>query len=244
MKQNKYDDTTFFSQYEQMPRSVDGLEAAGEWHVLRALLPDMQGKRVLDLGCGFGWHCRYAREQQAGSVVGVDISEKMLQKAKELTDDPCISYELLPVEDIQFDAGQFDVVISSLAFHYIESFAELCKKIYDVLAPGGSFVFSVEHPIFTARNEQDWFYDEQGNILHWPLDHYQSEGMRDTSFLTDNVIKYHRTLSTYINDLIAAGFAIAAVKEPTPAEHLLDTVAGMRDELRRPMFLIVSARKL
>lgn len=244
MKQNKYDDTIFFSQYEQMPRSVNGLEAAGEWHVLRDLLPDLRDKRVLDLGCGFGWHCRYAREQQASAVVGVDISEKMLQKAQEMTADPCISYQLLPIEDIQFAPAQFDVVISSLAFHYIESFADLCKKIYDVLAPGGSFVFSVEHPIFTARNEQDWFYDEQGNILHWPLDHYQSEGMRDTSFLTDNVIKYHRTLSTYINDLITAGFTIAAVKEPAPAEHLLDTVAGMRDELRRPMFLILSAHKL
>jgi cyclopropane fatty-acyl-phospholipid synthase-like methyltransferase len=68
-----------------MPRSVKGLEAAGEWHVLQALLPELRNKSVLDLGCGFGWHCRYAREQQASSVTGVDISEKMLQKAREMT---------------------------------------------------------------------------------------------------------------------------------------------------------------
>lgn len=243
MKQNKYDDLSFFSAYEQMPRSVQGLEAAGEWHVLKALLPDLRNKSVLDLGCGFGWHCRYAREQQASSVVGVDISEKMLQKARELTNDPSISYIQAPIEDIRFSDGQFDVVISSLAFHYIESFESICRKVYACLKAGGAFIFSVEHPIFTSRNEQDWHYDDQGNRLHWAVDNYQSEGVRETSFLTDNVIKYHRTLSTYFNDLIHAGFSIKAVKEPLPSEDMLENVPGMKDELRRPMFLIISAEK-
>ena len=60
MHSNKYDDPQFFNQYKQMPRSVGGLQVAGEWHELRKMLPDFLGKRVLDLGCGFGWHCRYA----------------------------------------------------------------------------------------------------------------------------------------------------------------------------------------
>ena len=82
MKQNKYDEINFFSEYEKMLRSVQGLDAAGEWHVLKALLPDLREKTVLDLGCGFGWHCRYAREQQAKSVIGVDLSEKCFKKRK------------------------------------------------------------------------------------------------------------------------------------------------------------------
>jgi len=208
MKQNKYDDIQFFSEYEKMPRSVKGLEAAGEWHVLKALLPELKNKSVLDLGCGFGWHCRYAREQQASSVIGVDISEKMLQKAREKTDDPAISYIQMPIEEIDFSNGQFDVVLSSLAFHYIQSFREVCKKVYDSLKPEGSFVFSVEHPIFTSRGEQDWYYDDKGSRLHWAVDHYQSEGIRETTFLTNNVIKYHRTISTYLNDVIKAGFTM------------------------------------
>ena len=60
MKENKYDDSVFFEQYSHMPRSEQGLSAAGEWPALKALLPELAGKRVLDLGCGFGWHCRYA----------------------------------------------------------------------------------------------------------------------------------------------------------------------------------------
>ncbi|NEN81770.1 class I SAM-dependent methyltransferase [Paenibacillus elgii] len=243
MKQNKYDDVNFFSAYEKMQRSVKGLEAAGEWHVLKSLIPDLRNKSVLDLGCGFGWHCRYSREQQASSVIGVDLSDKMLQKAREMTNDPLISYLKMPIEDIDFSVAPFDVVISSLAFHYIKSFEAICKKVYACLKPGGAFIFSVEHPIFTSRNEQDWYYDDQGNRLHWAVDDYQSEGVRETTFLTENVIKYHRTLSTYINDLIDAGFRIRAVKEPIPSEEMLKSDPDMQDELRRPMFLIISAEK-
>ncbi|WP_340395518.1 class I SAM-dependent methyltransferase [Paenibacillus sp. FSL E2-0177] len=242
MKQNKYDDSNFFSAYQQMPRSIGGLAAAGEWHVLKALLPDLHNKSVLDLGCGFGWHCLYAREQQASSVIGVDISEKMLQQAREKTNDPAITYIQLPIEDIDFASEQFDVVLSSLAFHYIESFAAICRKVHSFLKPGGSFIFSVDHPIFTSREEQDWYADEQGNRLHWPVDHYQSEGLRETKFLTENVIKYHRTISTYFNDLIEAGFTIKVVKEPKPSEEMSND-PWMKDEERRPMFLIISAVK-
>ncbi|MFE1629374.1 class I SAM-dependent methyltransferase [Brevibacillus reuszeri] len=244
MKQNKYDDTDFFSAYKQMPRSIKGLEAAGEWHVLRSLLPDVKDKDVLDLGCGFGWHCRYVRQAQAHSVTGVDISENMLEQARKQTDDPAITYIQLPIEDISFAAEQFDVVLSSLAFHYIESFADICQKVYECLRPGGSFIFSVEHPLFTSRNEQDWHYDEQGKRLHWPVDHYQLEGARKTTFLTDNVIKYHRTISTYLNDVMGAGFVLKAVREPIPSNEMLKQDAGMQDELRRPMFLIIAAEKV
>jgi hypothetical protein len=67
--------------------------------------------------------------------------------------------------------------------------------------------------------------------------------MRETTFLTENVIKYHRTLSTYVNNLINAGFSIKTVEEPIPSEEILKSVPDMKDEFRRPMFLIISAKK-
>lgn len=211
---------------------------------LSGALPDLRDRHVLDLGCGYGWHCRYAREQQASSVVGVDLSEKMLQKAREMTeDDLAVTYLQMPMEDISFSRDQFDVVISSLAFHYVEDFRALCQKVFDSLKPGGAFLFSVEHPIFTARAEQDWIVDDHGKRLYWPVDHYQDEGIRSTSFLAENVIKYHRTVSTYLNDLIENGFMIKAVREPMPSEEMLKQDDLMRDETRRPMFLILSAEK-
>ena len=92
-KENKYDDDIFFQKYSQMSRSQQGLAGAGEWETLRKLLPDFKDKRVLDLGCGYGWHCIYAMEHGASSVVGVDISHKMLEVAKEKTHFPQVEYK-------------------------------------------------------------------------------------------------------------------------------------------------------
>lgn len=243
MKENKYDDNQFFSQYSQMSRSVDGLKGAGEWHVLREMMPDFKGKRVLDLGCGFGWHCHYAIEQGATSVTGIDLSEKMLEEARKRNASPAITYKCMAVEDFGFQPDTFDVVISSLTFHYLGSFDDICRKVHLCLSKGGTFVFSVEHPVFTAYGNQDWFYNEKGESLHWPVDRYFSEGVRKAVFLGEEVTKYHKTLTTYVNGLIKAGFEITGLIEPEPDAALLDTVPGMRDELRRPMMLLVSAVK-
>jgi SAM-dependent methyltransferase len=243
MKQNKYDDPAFFANYSQMARSIDGLDAAGEWPAFRALLPTLRDKNVLDLGCGFGWHCRYAREQQARSVVGVDISEKMIARARESTNDPAIEYRRLAIEDIDFSAGEFDVVISSLALHYVERFDIVCRKVHHCLVPEGSFILSVEHPIFTALAAQDWYYGPHGERLHWPVDHYQEEGPRQARFLDHEVVKYHRTIATYVNTLIDSGFTITKLSEPQPRQELLHTHPAWQDETRRPMFLLIAAVK-
>jgi SAM-dependent methyltransferase len=243
VKQNKYDDPAFFANYSQMSRSIGGLDAAGEWPAFRALLPALRDKNVLDLGCGFGWHCRYAREQQARSVVGIDISEKMIARARESTSDSAIEYQRLAIEDIAFPAGACDVAISSLAFHYVERFDIVCRKVHHCLIPQGSFVFSVEHPIFTALAAQDWYYGQHGERLHWPVDHYQEEGLRHARFLDHDVIKYHRTIATYVNTLIEAGFTITQLCEPQPTPELLNQRPNWQDERRRPMFLLIAAVK-
>lgn len=243
MKENKYDDSHFFARYSRMTRSVEGLKGAGEWHILKTMLPGFKEKRVLDLGCGFGWHCRYAIEQGADYVLGIDISEKMLAEARRRNSSSRIEYKSMAIEDYDFPPEAYDVVISSLTFHYLESFDDICRKVGRSLKQGGAFVFSVEHPIFTAYGTQDWYYGEQGEKLHWPVDRYFTEGRRHATFLGDEVVKYHKTLTTYVNGLIRAGFRITGLIEPEPDAEMLESIPGMKDELRRPMMLLVSAVK-
>lgn len=149
----------------------------------------------------------------------------------------------MAVEDYEYPVNNFDIVISSLMFHYLKSFENICDKIYRTLTPEGSFVFSVEHPVFTAYGNQDWYYDEKGNRLHWPVDRYFTEGERKAVFLDEEIVKYHKTVTSYLNSLLQAGFHITGIVEPQPDPTLLDTIPGMHDELRRPMMLLVSARK-
>lgn len=243
MKENKYDGPQFFEEYSRFPRSVEGLSAAGEWHELQKMLPQLENKRVLDIGCGFGWHCIYAAQQGAASVLGIDISEKMLAVARQNTPFANVKYIQLAMEDIDFAPDSFDVVISSLAFHYTPNFAPICRSVAHCLATGGHFVFSVEHPVFMAYGNQDWAYNSDGERIYWPVDRYFTEGERNAVFLGQPVTKYHKTLTTYLNTLLQTGFAITHIVEPQPAPHLLHSVPGMLDELRRPMMLLVGATK-
>ena len=137
MKENRYDDEEFFQKYSQMSRSQKGLSGAGEWSTLKKLLPDFAGKRVLDLGCGYGWHCIYAAEQGAASVIGVDLSDRMLSVAREKTKCPQVRYQRCAIEDIAFLPESFDVVLSSLALHYVESFEQVAQKVAGYLVRGG-----------------------------------------------------------------------------------------------------------
>jgi SAM-dependent methyltransferase len=243
MRENKYDDLEFFEKYKQMPRSVQGLKAAGEWPAFRSSLPRLANKRVLDLGCGFGWHCRYAVSQGAAEVVGIDISGRMLEEARKRTDPAKpVRYMQMAIEELTFPADSFDVVISSLAFHYLKSLESLYRSIHDCLSKHGDLVFSAEHPIFTSSEGQDWHREKQRR-LHWPVDNYYHEGWRQTRFLDESVVKYHRTLTSYIGGLLKAGFQLTAFIEPRPDETLVEGNAEMEDALRRPMFFIISANK-
>lgn len=243
MKQNKYDDPAFFGKYAQMARSVEGLNAAGEWPAFQAMLPPLAGKRVLDLGCGYGWHCFYAQSQGAAAVTGVDISAKMLARAQQVPGAERIGWQQVAMEDYHPEPEGYDVVLSSLAFHYVADWPSLCRKVAQALKPGGTFLFSVEHPIFTAQGPQAWYCDGEGKPLHWPVDHYFSSGRRETCFLGERVVKYHRTLTDWLAPLLALQLQVNGLREPQPSAQLLADVPGMQDELRRPMMLIVSARK-
>ena len=242
MKENHYDNPIFFEKYAHMTRSQKGLAGAGEWLTLKRLLPDFTGKRVLDLGCGYGWHCAWAVQHGAKSVLGVDLCERMLSVAREKNAAPGIEYRQSAMEELELPDGCVDVALSSLALHYVRDYEALMARVARWLAPGGVLVFSVEHPVFTAQGPQDWVYREDGSIAHFPVDDYYIEGPRDAVFLGEHVRKYHRTLTTYLGALTRAGLLLHAVVEPQPPEEMLDE-PGMRDELRRPMMLIVRAEK-
>ena len=242
MDKNVYDEPEFFANYGKLGRSVEGPESAMEWPYLQSLFPDFRGKRVLDLGCGFGGLCRYVSEHGAASVVGVDSSTRMLEEAKARTVQTNIEYQLGSMTEFESPPASFDVVLSTLALHYVENVEPLFRRVADVLVQGGAFVMSFEHPMFTARAEQSWF-EQDGKRLHWPVDGYQDEGERRTNFMGGDVLKYHRTTATYLNALIDAGFVIQRLIEPWPSPEQLALHPGWVDESRRPMFMLVGAVK-
>ena len=142
MAQNIYDQPEFFTGYSRLPRSVRGLAGAPEWPRLRAMLPDPHGKHVVDLGCGFGWFCRWARENCAAQVLGLDLSERMLDRARSLTTDDAVTYARADLAALSLPERAYDLAYSSLAFHYVEDAGRLYRVIHRALVPGGSSSWS------------------------------------------------------------------------------------------------------
>jgi SAM-dependent methyltransferase len=242
MAQNIYDNPEFFEGYSRLPRSVAGLDGAPEWPALQALLPDLSGRKVVDLGCGYGWFCRWAREHRAARVLGIDVSERMLARARAETPDGAIDYVRADMECLDLPAGSFDLVYSSLALHYVADLAALLAAVHRALVSGGHLVFSVEHPIFTAPTQPGWSVDAQGRKT-WPIDGYLVEGPRQTDWLTKGVVKQHRTFASYLNLLVRLGFALAHVNEWGPSDEQIAARPALADERQRPPFLIIAARK-
>jgi len=240
MTQNIYDDSAFFAGYSQLPRSLSGLGGAPEWPDLMALLPDLKGLRVLDLGCGFGWFCRHAAGEGAASVTGIDISENMLARARSAGTDPRIAYRRADLEHLELEPGSFDLAYSSLALHYVERLDALLAEVAKALQPGGRFVFSVEHPIFTAPVVDGWMTGRDGGKV-WPVDHYLVEGPRDRKWFVDRVVKQHRTITTYIDLLTANGFTLQRLIEWGPTDAQIAAHREWAEERQRPMFMLVSA---
>ena len=216
--QNIYDVADFFAAYSQLDRSVRGLAGAPEWPALQALLPDPSGLDIVDLGCGFGWFCRWACERGAARVTGIDLSERMLGRAHAETSDPAISYARADLERLDLPPGAFDLAYSSLALHYIVDLEGLLATVYRALRPNGMLVFSAEHPVITAPSHPGWSIGADGRRV-WPINNYLVEGPRKTRWLADGVIKQHRTIGTYLSNLLRTGFAIARVEEWGPSER-------------------------
>jgi SAM-dependent methyltransferase len=242
MAQNIYDRPDFFEGYSQLPRSVEGLDGAAEWPALRSMLPELSGLRVVDLGCGFGWFCRWAGQQGAARVLGLDLSGRMLAQAAAATTEDVVTYGRADLEALELPPAQFDLAYSSLAFHYVENVTRLLTTIHRSLVPGGRLVFSTEHPIYMAPSKPGWSTDAEGRTV-WPVDGYFHEGPRITDWLAPGVVKQHRTIGTTLNALIGCGFTVDRVEEFCPTPEQIRERPELAEELVRPMFLLVSARR-
>jgi len=240
--QNIYDDPEFFSGYSRLPRQTLGLAGAPEWPAVLKMVPDLSGKRVLDLGCGFGWFARWAREHGAASVLGLDLSANMIARARADTDDPAIEYRTADLEEIELEEASFDFAFSSLAFHYVEDFARLVRRVHRALTAHAHFVFTIEHPIYMAAAHPRWFTDEEGRKT-WPVNRYSIEGERRTDWLAKGVLKHHRTIGTTVNTLIRSGFAIRELVEFAPSAEQIAENSDLAEELERPMMLLVAAQR-
>lgn len=171
-----------------------------------ALLPDtITGQRVLDMACGYGRAARHLAERGA-QVTAVDLSEKLLEHASTIESQQrrgiCYLHGDVTSTD-WWDGVAFDGVICNMALMDIDDLQGALATASVVLAPGGWFSASILHPCFPGGT------DDHASLSSWPPERgYSWEGRWNTAGagVRGHADVNHRTLSTYLNGFLDAGF--------------------------------------
>jgi ubiquinone/menaquinone biosynthesis C-methylase UbiE len=213
--------------------------------IIKSMLPNLKNKKILDLGCGNGTMSKYFIDNGAYSVLAIDISTNMINEAKEKNSNEKITYKVCSMEDISKIKDKFDLVYSSLAFHYIEDFDKLIKEIYNLLNNNGILLFSQEHPLATAtilENDIDNKV-EINKKRYYLLSDYNIVGKRNMIWNNTNVIKYHRNFSTTINTLINNNFSLLEIKESIASDEAIQLVPKYKYQNDKPYFMFIKVQK-
>nr|WP_263314115.1 class I SAM-dependent methyltransferase [Mammaliicoccus sp. Marseille-Q6498] len=240
---NIYDSEHFFDAYKEKRNNHLSYNEVVELPEMKRLMPDLEGKNILDVGCGMGNLIEYMLTFNPKAITGVEQSEKMIHLSREKFTEKHVT--LYNQDFMAFEhEGNFDVIVSSLVLHYIEDFDLCCRKLSQLLNKDGVLLFTMEHPIQTSTKDPEVKKeDENGVFLR--MEHYFDESKRTAKWLGENVEKYHHTFETIMNGLIDNGFEIERVKDLGQSEE----VHKYYDEARKnklkqfPPFLLVKAKK-
>ena len=238
MSRNVFDNPSFFSKYMELRQDYNHNDLL-EHPQMERLCPSLKGKRVIDLGCGYGSYAKSFIEKGASYYLGIDASENMIRKAESENEGDDIEYRVMNLDDLGSIEGNFDLAYSSLVFHYIEDFDKLLRNVHSILNDGGILLFSQMHPIISASYAYSGYFEGD----YFAFSSYQEEGRREGHWFKQKVISYHRKMSSIINSLSSAGFMIEKISEPIPTSEAIRELPALEKDLTRPTFLIVKARK-
>jgi len=180
-------------------------------------------------------------ERGAAYVLGLDLCAPMIEAARELQSGRD-TYQVADVQDLGFIADEsFDLAVSCLNHSDLPDFSANTREVFRVLRAGGRFVVANLHPMRSAAGR--WYKTPDGAKQHVILDNYFDEGERHWKMMGVDLTNFHRSLSTYVNGFLDAGFTIEGLVEPTVTPEQLALSPELDDELRVPNFIIYILRK-
>jgi ubiquinone/menaquinone biosynthesis C-methylase UbiE len=175
------------------------------------LLEDVQGKRVLEVGCGSGPLTEWLVDHGA-EVVACDVSAEMLEIARSRIGGKAELHHHDLTEPLTFlERANVDVVVASLVFHYLRDWVAPLRELHRVLRPTGSVVMSIHHPACDWRN-------------HCPDNYFAFLQVSEVWIAPHPVTFWRRPLTAVTDAIREAGFLIDRLVEarPTPDLEKLD----------------------
>ena len=208
--------------------------------VIVELVGEVTGKDILDLGCGDGNFGLELLNAGCRSYLGIESSSRMVDAGRELHRSTGGEIVHGRIEDWDYPADRFDLVVSRLALHYVDDLRSVFGKVHFTLRADGLFVFSIVHPVITSSDKSR---EISGTRYDWIVDDYFTPGPRKVRFLGEFVEQFHRPLQDIYSDFQAVGFTIQHLKESMPrAENFEDSELFERRK-RIPLMLFLSGLK-
>ncbi|SDW65779.1 Ubiquinone/menaquinone biosynthesis C-methylase UbiE [Marininema mesophilum] len=213
-----------------------------EGPVMSQLIGAVEGLDILDLGCGDAGVGRKMIQQGCRSYTGLEGAPRMAEKAREGLAGTRGQLVETDITEWDYPEDQFDLVISSLVFHYIEEMPQLLKKVYRTLKPGGRLIFSVEHPIVTSCFKG---YGTEISQRHedWRVDDYFYTGERVKHWLGNDVRIFHHTVEEWFLMVQKANFTVDSLRESCPEKRHFSSEKEYRRRMRVPLFLFLKGKK-
>ncbi len=243
-QQNIYDNKEFFDGYQSIRNKTSANELI-EIPQLFELIENVENLSILDLGCGTGGHDRKLIEMGARKVVGIDLSNNMINEAIKNNSSDKIKYKVMSMNDIDKLDEKFDMIVSSLAMHYIADYDGLCKKVYNLLNNGGRFIFSYGHPMDSCAILSD--YSDNFVIIndkkYFLISDYNNEGKRVSHWFVDGVETYHRNMSHLVNGLIDAGFKLERMKESYATDEVIKLKPKYKEQNDHSYYVYFKCKK-
>ncbi|WDV45774.1 class I SAM-dependent methyltransferase [Clostridiaceae bacterium M8S5] len=213
--------------YEVFTNARNSYSNMIEWPAIEKLMPNLNNKVVIDLGCGTGRFSFLFEQYKPVKVTGIDISEEMITLAKEkaLSKGSRVNFIKGDIENLsQIDTNSVDLVFSFTVLHYLKDLNSFMKEVHRILKIGGICILSVIHPVYSAQyplkhkdgafpKDEEWkvrYLCKSERTYIQPWIEYNSD---IDNFLSSS---YHHTMGDYINSIIRAGFILKEFVEPMP----------------------------
>lgn len=244
---NVYDVNEFFEKYQEMREQDINANVLIENPIIKKMMPNLKNKKILDLGCGDGNMSEYFIKNGAKKVVGIDVSTNMIEEAKKNNKYDNVEYYLMKMENISKITEKFDIVYSSLAFHYVKDYNKLLKNIYSLLKTNGILLYSQESPLNTSiiidksKISNKILLNNKTYVL---ISDYGNESERNILWNDIVVTKYHRTYCTIVNSLQRNKFKILDMKDSYETEEAKQICDKYKNQLDKPYFTFIKAKKL
>ncbi|WP_433436668.1 class I SAM-dependent DNA methyltransferase [Nonomuraea sp. CA-141351] len=202
-------------------------------------LGTVAGLRVLDLGCGDAAIGQVLLNAGCRSYLGLDGSAAMVEAGNAALHGTSGRVEMADIEDFSAPPSSFDLIVSRLAFHYVNDIQPVLAACHACLSPGGRIVFTVVHPVLTS-------YDSgtREKRTSWVVDDYFVDGPRARSWMGGTVTWFHRTVEDYVAALMRTGFTLTSLRECAPREDRFNgDVAELARRRRVPLFLLLAGTR-